>query len=166
MLFFLPLILSYFGSEMNAYIFLTALMFLSIGATLPVGSSGVIMNMAGMEKENVWVQLLKASLSVILLFIFIEQYQILAVVIIYVFSEYFKNYLQVFIIWKKTKIHPFTKELILLYLLCIPFMIYFIQLEFNWKIKDYFVVPIVVCLSFVFVSFNKVKSILNEINAN
>ena len=165
-LFFLPLILNYFGSEMNAYLFLTAFMFLSIGATLPVGSSGVVMNMAGMEKQNILVQLLKAALTFILLLFFIKQYQLLAVVIIYVFSEYFKNYLQVFIIWKKTKIHPFTKELILLYLLCIPFMIYFIQLEFNWKIKDYFVVPIVVSLSFVFVSFNKVKSILNEINAN
>ena len=108
--------------------------------------------------------IIKASLSVFC-FIFIEQYQILAVVIIYVFSEYFKNYLQVFIIWKKTKIHPFTKELILLYLLCIPYDLFY-SIEFNWKIKDYFVVPIVVCLSFVFVSFNKVKSILNEINAN
>ena len=69
-LFFLPLILSYFGKEMNAYLFLTVFMFLSIGASLPVGSSGIVMNMAGMEKQNVWVQLLKASLSVTLVLIF------------------------------------------------------------------------------------------------
>ena len=165
-LFFLPLILSYFGSEMNAYLFLTAFMFLSIGATLPVGSSGVVMNMAGMEKQNVLVQLLKASLTFILLLFFIKQYQLLAVVIIYVFSEYFKNYLQVFIIWKKTKIHPFSKELIILYLLTIPFVIYIIKLEFIWQMKDYVLVPILVCLSYAFFSFKKVKSILKEINAS
>ena len=166
LLFFLPLILSYFGSEMKTYLFLTAFMFLSIGATLPVGSSGVVMNMAGMEKQNIWVQIFKASLSVSLLIVFVKEYQLLAVVIIYVFSEYFKNYLQVFIIWKKTKIHPFTKDLALLYFFCIPFVIYFIQLEFNWKILDYILVPIVVCLTFIFISFKKVKSILNEINAS
>ena len=166
LLFFLPLILSYFGSEMKTYLFLTAFMFLSIGATLPVGSSGVVMNMAGMEKQNIWVQIFKASLSVSLLIVFVKEYQLLAVVIIYVFSEYFKNYLQVFIIWKKTKIHPFTKDLALLYFFCIPFVIYFVQLEFNWKILDYILVPIVVCLTFIFISFKKVKSILNEINAS
>ena len=166
LLFFLPLILSYFGSEMKTYLFLTAFMFLSIGATLPVGSSGVVMNMAGMEKQNIWVQIFKASLSVSLLIVFVKEYQLLAVVIIYVFSEYFKNYLQVFIIWKKTKIHPFTKDLALLYFFCIPFVIYFIQLEFNWKILDYILVPIVVCLTFIFISFKKVKSIINEINAS
>lgn len=166
LLFFLPLILSYFGSEMKTYLFLTAFMFLSIGATLPVGSSGVVMNMAGMEKQNIWVQIFKASLSVSLLIVFVKEYQLLAVVIIYVFSEYFKNYLQVFIIWKKTKIHPFTKDLALLYFFCIPFVIYFIQLEFNWKTLDYILVPIIVCLTFIFISFKKVKSILNEINAS
>lgn len=165
-LFFLPLILSYFGGEMNAYLFLTAFMFLSIGATLPVGSSGVVMNMAGMEKQNVWVQLFKASLSVTLLLVFVKQHQLLAVVIIYVFSEYLKNYLQVFIIWKKTRIHPFSTGLTLLYLLTIPFIIYFIQLEFNWGAKEYILVPIVVCLSYAFISFKKVKSILKEVNAN
>ena len=165
-LFFLPLILSYFGGEMNAYLFLTAFMFLSIGATLPVGSSGVVMNMAGMEKQNVWVQLFKASLSVTLLLVFVKQHQLLAVVIIYVFSEYLKNYLQVFIIWKKTRIHPFSTSLTLLYLLTIPFIIYFIQLEFNWGAKEYILVPIVVCLSYAFISFKKVKSILKEVNAN
>ena len=166
LLFFLPLILSYFGSEMKTYLFLTAFMFLSIGATLPVGSSGVVMNMAGMEKQNIWVQLFKASLSVSLLLVFVKEHQLHAVVIIYIFSEYFKNYLQVFIIWKKTKIHPFSKDLVLLYLICIPFVIYFIQLEFNWKTIDYFIVPILVCLTFIFISFKKVKSILNEINAS
>ena len=166
LLFFLPLILSYFGSEMNAYLFLTAFMFLSVGATLPVGSSGVVMNMAGMEKQNIWVQLLKASLTIILILYFTEKYQLLAVVIIYVFCEYFKNYLQVFIIWKKTKIHPFSKGLIVLYLLAIPFIIYFFRLEFNWEIKEYIIVPIVVFLSYALISFNKVKSILKEINAS
>ena len=151
---------------MNAYLILTAFMFLRIGATLPVGSSGVVMNMAGMEKQNILVQLLKAALTFILLLFFIKQYQLLAVVIIYVFSEYFKNYLQVFIIWKNIKIHPFSKELILLYFLTIPFVIYFIQLEFIWQIKDYILVPILVCLSYAFFSFKKVKSILKEINAS
>ena len=151
---------------MNAYLFLTAFMFLSIGATLPVGSSGVVMNMAGMEKQNVWVQLFKATLSVTLLLVFVKQHQLLAVVIIYVFSEYLKNYLQVFIIWKKTRIHPFSTSLTLLYLLTIPFIIYFIQLEFNWGAKEYILVPIVVCLSYAFLSFKKVKSILKEVNAN
>ena len=166
LLFFLPLILSYFGSEMNAYLFLTAFMFLSIGATLPVGSSGVVMNMAGMEKQNVWVQLFKASLSVALLLVFVKQHQLLAVVIIYVFSEYLKNYLQVFIIWKKTRIHPFSRGLVFLYLLAIPFVVYFIQLEFSWSLKEYILVPIIVCFCFALLSFKKVKSILKEVNAN
>ena len=165
-LFFLPLILNYFGSEMNEYLFLTVLMFLSIGATLPAGSSGVVMNMGGMEKQNVWVQLFKASLSVTFLSFFVKQHQLLAVVLIYVFCEYFKNYLQVFIIWKKTNIHPFSKDLILLYLLCFPFVVYFIKLDFNWKIIDYITVPIIVCLSYTLLCFKKVKSILNEINAS
>ena len=166
LLFFLPLILSYFGSEMNAYLFLTAFMFLSIGATLPVGSSGVVMNMAGMEKQNVWVQLFKASLSVALLLVFVKQHQLLAVVIIYVFSEYLKNYLQVFIIWKKTRIHPFSRGLVFLYLLAIPFVVYFIQLEFSWSLKEYILIPIIVCFCFALLSFKKVKSILKEVNAN
>ena len=138
-------------------------MFISIGATLPVGSSGVFMNMAGMEKENFLVQSIKALLAIILVFLFVKEYKLIAVVAIYVFVEYFKNYLQLFIIWKKTKIHPFTTHLLLLYLVAIPVVLY--MSHNRWQMDNFFLLPICVLVVYFFITYSKLKSILKEIYA-
>lgn len=162
-LFFLPVILNYFGNEMRNYLMLNVFMFISIGATLPVGSSGVFMNMAGMEKENFLVQSIKALLAIILVFLFVKEYKLIAVVAIYVFVEYFKNYLQLFIIWKKTKIHPFTTHLLLLYLVAIPVVLY--MSHNRWQIDNFFLLPTCVLVVYFFITYSKLKSILKEIYA-
>ena len=162
-LFFIKHILAYFGDEMLEYMWLTIFMFLTLGASLPVGSSGVIMNMAGLEKQNMYIQIFKSVIIILIITAFIRSYHINAVVFTYVFVEYIKNYLQVYLIYKKTKIHPFTIDLFFLYVISIPFIFYFIYSGFNWVYYDYFIIPLILLFVYYIISFKKIKNLYLEV---
>jgi len=87
--------------------------------SLAAGSSGTFMVMAGLEKQNLHIQIVRAVLLIVLSLILIPILGLFSVVILYVIFMLFVNLSQLIYISKYINISPFSKELILLFFLTI-----------------------------------------------
>ena len=77
------------------------------------------MIMAGFEKKELQLQTIKAVLITGLAFAFVSEHKILAIVSLYVIFKLFINVSQLIYIKKHINISPFSKELVVLFLLAI-----------------------------------------------
>jgi O-antigen/teichoic acid export membrane protein len=131
--------------------------------SLAAGSSGTFMVMAGLEKQNLKLQLIRAILLIFLSLWFIPIIGLLSVVGLYVVFMLFINGAQLIYIGKYLQISPFSKELFLLFGLTVIVMYFAINQEFVFQIYHFIVVPIFVYVCYFGLLFQPLKRLVKEI---
>ena len=156
-------ILGLYTSEMLVY--KKYLFYMLVGGilNLAAGSSGTFMLMAGLEKQNLKIQLIRALLLIFLSLLFIPIIGLLSVVGLYVISNLFVNGAQVIYIAKYLKISPFSKELFFIFGLTILAMYFAINQEFVFQIFHFITVPILVYVCYFGLLCKSFKNLLKEI---
>ena len=156
-------ILGLYTSEMLVY--KKYLFYMLVGGilNLAAGSSGTFMLMAGLEKQNLKIQLIRALLLIFLSLLFIPLIGLLSVVGLYVISNLFVNGVQVIYIAKYLKISPFSKELFFIFGLTILAMYFAINQEFVFQIFHFITVPILVYVCYFGLLFKPFKKLVIEI---
>ena len=156
-------ILGLYTSEMLVY--KKYLFYMIVGGilNLAAGSSGTFMLMAGLEKQNLKIQLIRALLLIFLSLLFIPIIGLLSVVGLYVISNLFVNGAQVIYIAKYLKISPFSRELFFIFGLTILAMYFAINQEFVFQIFHFITVPILVYVCYFGLLFKPFKNLVKEI---
>ena len=156
-------ILGLYTSEMLVY--KKYLFYMLVGGilNLAAGSSGTFMLMAGLEKQNLKIQLIRALLLIFLSLLFIPIIGLLSVVGLYVISNLFVNGSQVIYIAKHLKISPFSKELFFIFGITILAMYFAINQEFVFQIFHFITVPILVYVCYFGLLFKPFKNLVKEI---
>ena len=133
--------------------------------SLLAGSSGTLMIMAGLEKKELYIQLLKGILITFFALFFIKGHGLFAVVILFVVFSFLVNVLQLFFISRTIKISPFSKDLFLLVLTSLPMFYYAMTNDNDFNIYQLFWIPILIYLPYLILFYNKIKSFyLDSIN--
>ena len=135
--------------------------------SLAAGSSGTFMIMAGLEKQNLYIQFIRALflsvLSLSLIQYFSPSFGMFIIVILYVVFMLFVNVSQLIYIKKHINISPFSRELIVLFLLTFIVMYIAIVQDFKFEMLHYFIIPVLVYLGFFGVMFKPFKRIIKEL---
>ena len=131
--------------------------------SLAAGSSGTFMVMAGLEKQNLHIQIVRAVLLIVLSLILIPILGLFSVVILYVIFMLFVNLSQLIYISKYINISPFSKELILLFFITILGMYFAISQQFNFEIYHYFIIPIGVYVTYFSIMYYPFKKLIKEL---
>jgi len=134
--------------------------------SLAAGSSGTFMVMAGLEKQNLKLQLIRAILLIFLSLWFIPIIGLLSVVGLYVVFMLFINGAQLIYIGKYLQISPFSKELFFLFGLTVIVMYFAINQEFVFQIYHFITVPILVYVCYFGLLFKPFKKLVKEILYN
>ena len=130
---------------------------------LSTGSSGTFMIMAGLEKQNLRIILIRAILLVSLSLLFIPIIGLLSVVGLFVISNLFVNIAQVIYIVKYLKISPFSKELFFIFGLTFIAMYLAINQEFVFQVFHFITIPILVYVCYFGLLFKSLKKLVKEI---
>ena len=156
-------ILSLYAHDMLQY--KNYLFFMLAGGLLSLvsGSSGTLMIMAGLEKENLQIQFFRGVLLTIFSLLLIPIFGMKSVVILYVLFMLFVNASQLFLINKKLKISPFSKGLIILIFLTILIMFFSINQDFSFNLYHYILLPILIYLLFFGLMYKSVLKIIKEV---
>ena len=156
-------ILGLYTAEMLAYE--KYLFYMLVGGilSLAAGSSGTFMVMAGLEKQNLKIQLIRAFLLIFLSLLLIPIIGLLSVVGLFVISNLFVNGAQVIYIIKYLKISPFSKELFFIFGLTTIAMYFAINQEFVFQIFHFITVPILVYVCYFGLLFKSFKKLVKEI---
>ena len=141
------------------------LFFLLIGGvfSLAAGSSGTFMLMAGLEKENLILQFIKAFFIIVFALWLIPLYGLISVVLIYVISMLLFNFLQLFYIKRSLGISPFSRSLLLLLLFSIPILYFCMSQNFVFNIYHYLLTPLVVYILYFSFFFSPIIRIFKHI---
>ena len=156
-------ILGLYTAEMLAYE--KYLFYMLVGGilSLAAGSSGTFMVMAGLEKQNLKIQFIRAFLLIFLSLLLIPIIGLLSVVGLFVISNLFVNGAQVIYIIKYLKISPFSKELFFIFGLTTIAMYFAINQEFVFQIFHFITVPILVYVCYFGLLFKSFKKLVKEI---
>ena len=156
-------ILGLYTVEMLAY--KKYLFYMLVGGmlSLAAGSSGTFMIIAGLEIQNLKLQLIRGILLIFLSLCFIPIIGLLSVVILYVIFMLFINGAQLIYIRKYLQISPFSKELFFLFGLTIIAMYFAINQEFIFQIFHFITVPILVYVCYFGLLFKPFKNLVKEI---
>ena len=126
---------------------------------LLTGSSGTFMLMAGLEKQELILQVIKAILMSFSAIIFIGHYGLIAMVILFVFFTLFLNIAQLIFIYRNIGITPFSNNLYLLIIISLPVIYFSISYTFDFTLLHYILLPFFIyCLYFIFF-IKRLKSI-------
>ena len=99
-------ILSLYGEEFVPHTFELMVLFLANYFSLAVGSSGMMMMMGGLEKEELRLQIFILVLTIVLSLLFLPTYGLLAVVFIKLAIMFTVNMVEVYYIHQRFKIWP------------------------------------------------------------
>jgi len=156
-------ILGLYTNEMLTYKNYLFFMLLGGMLSLAAGSSGTFMIMAGLEKQNLYIQFIRALFLIVLSLSLVQYFGILIVVVLYVIFMLFVNVSQLIYIKKHINISPFSRELIVLFLLTFIAMYIAIVQNFKFEMLHYFIIPVLVYLGFFGVMFKPFKRIIKEL---
>ncbi len=131
--------------------------------SLAAGSSGTFMIMAGLEKQNLNIQIIRSVFLITLSLILIPVLGLLSVVILYVIFMLYINLTQLIYISKHVNISPFSKELILLFFLTIIAMYLAISQQLIFDIYHYFIIPIGVYVTYFSIMYYPFKKLIKEL---
>lgn len=131
--------------------------------SLSAGSSGTFMVMAGLEKQNLQIQVIRSILLIILALTLIPIYGLFSVVILYVVFMLFVNISQLIYISKHIHISPFSSELVLLFLITILSMYLAISQQFSFEVYHYFIIPIAIYSIYFLIMYLPLKKLIKEI---
>lgn len=130
---------------------------------LLAGNSGSFMIMAGIEKKEIIIQAIRGFLSILLVLIFIKEYELIAVIVMFFLLMVFVTIAQLVSIKREINISPFSSELLFLILLSIPFIYFSINQQINIKYYHFLFAPIILYLIYFLVFYNRLKKIYTEI---
>ncbi len=156
-------ILSLYTYQMSQYKNYLFLMLLGGMCSLCAGSSGTLMLMTGLEKKNLNIQIAKAITIIILALFLIPIFGMKIVVILYVVFMLLVNALQVLFLFRDVNIHPFSKELLLLFIFTSLAMLFAINQDYLFSSAHYFTIPICIYLLYFVIMFPYIKKILKKI---
>ena len=143
----------------NEYIFLLHILILTRVISLLFGNTGVYMLMAGLEKNDLYIQIFKTFFTILLSILLIKDYQLNAIVLIFFISNLFVNLMQFIFVYKKLNINPYSKELFLLML--ISALIISFYYVFNIEMNLIYVLPFSLIIFLIFsLSFKKKISLI------
>ena len=156
-------ILGLYTSEMLVY--KKYLFYMLVGGILNLasGSSGTFMIMAGLEKQNLKIQLIRAFSLIFLSLLLIPLIGLMSVVGLYIFSNLFVNGMQVIYINRYLKISPFSNELFFIFGLTVIAMYLAINQNFVFQIIHFITLPVLVYVCYFGLLFKTLKKLVKEI---
>ena len=117
------------------------------------------MLMAGLEKNDLFIQIFKTIFTIFLSILLIQDYQLYAIVLIFFVSNLGVNLMQFIFIYKKLNVNPFSKELFILML--ISALIISFYYVFNIEMNFIYVLPFSLTIFLIFsLSFKKKISLI------
>ena len=131
--------------------------------SLAAGSSGTFMVMAGLEKENLYIQLIRAIMLTILSLLLLPVFGMKVIVILYVIFMLFTNLSQLFLIYRSLNISPVSREILFLFFLTFICMYIAIEQQYIFNIYHYFIIPICLYLFFFLIMFFPVKRLIKDL---
>jgi O-antigen/teichoic acid export membrane protein len=131
--------------------------------SLLAGSSGTFMIMAGLEKKELKLQTIKAVLITILAVVLVKQYELIAIVSLFIIFMLFINISQLIYIKRRINISPFSNELLKLIIIVIPLMVFSAIQEFSFTYLEFILIPVVLYLVFIVLFLKQIKKIINII---
>ena len=131
--------------------------------SLAAGSSGTIMVMAGLERENLLLQSIRAILLIVLSIWLIPIKQMYAVVILYVLFMLFVNISQLIYLSKRININPFSKPLLTLFFITIPFMLFAINIDYSYELYHFILLPLIIYFIYFSFLYTLFKGFINDI---
>ena len=123
--------------------------------------------MAGLEKKDLYIQLIRGVLLFVLSIILINYFSVLSgmwvITILYVLFMLLVNITQLVYIKRYINISPFSKDLILLFLLTFFTMYLAINQSYIFDLIHFILLPIGVYLGYFLFMFSPIKSIIREL---
>lgn len=164
-IFFSDEILNFFSATGDLIIYKSYLITIILARviTLLAGNSGTFMVMAGLEQKELEIQSIRAVLIIPLALLFVKKYELLAIVTLYIISIISVNIVQLFHIYKKTNISPYSKELLYLILVSVPIIWFSIDQNYSFQLYHYFFISISVYLMYLLIMYYPLKKIIKEL---
>jgi len=160
-------ILMLYGEEFSHYTLALTILFLANYFSLMVGSSGMMMIMGGLEKEQLYLQVIQVVVTMVVSILFLPVYGLMAAVFIQLINMFFINQMEVYYIRKKFSIWPWDHSS---YLLIATFFIllYGAYVYHNGEFSTiaYIVVPLSLYLGYFLVFKKKLMIVKNMIQMN
>ena len=164
-IFFSDEILNFFSPSGDLIIYKPYLITIMLARmiSLLAGASGTLMIMAGMEKKALFIQAIRGALTILLALIFIEEYKLQAVVILFISSIIFVSIAQIISIKKEINIFPFSRELLLLIIISIPCLYFAIKQEYVFEFYHFILIPIVIYILYCSIFYFQIKKFYKEL---
>tara|TARA_B100000401_G_scaffold215602_1_gene145522 strand:- start:458 stop:952 length:495 start_codon:yes stop_codon:yes gene_type:complete len=162
-MFFSEELLKLYSNEMIDY--KVFLYYMLIGGIISssFGSSGTMMIMAGLEKENLYIQFIRGCLIIILSLFLLPVFGMYGVVFLYIMFMLLVNLSQYYFIKKNMQVTPFSPSLFFLYLIA-TFGIYLsINFKFDFQVYHFFIIPIFIYVGFFILMIKSFKKIIKEL---
>jgi len=156
-------ILGMYTQEMVKYKPYLFLMMLGGMLSLASGSSGIFMIMAGLERQDLNIQLIRAVLLIVLSLWLIPFKGLEIVVVLYVLSMLFVKIIQLFYIYKDVNVSPFSKELFILLVLTILVMYFATTQNIQFSLIHFIIIPVLIFVLFFLIMFKPLKKLLKDI---
>lgn len=131
--------------------------------SLLAGSSGTMMLMAGLEKKELVIQIIKAIFIIVLFIVFLKDYTLFTVVILFSLFLLFVNFSELFFISRHLKISPFSRDLITLIIVSIPLIYFSITHQFIFTTYHYFIIPITIYLIYILMFYKQINTFIREV---
>ena len=156
-------ILGLYTSEMLHY--RTYLFFMLVAGmfSLAAGSSGTFMIMAGLEKENLFIQIVRAVFIISLSLFLIPSYGMISIVVLYVIFMLFVNLSQLIYIKQRINISPFSEQLVMLLVFAIISMYFAVNQDYIFGPVHFFLIPMGVYGLYFILMFNPIKSLFKAL---
>jgi len=164
-IFFSDEILNFFSPSGDLIIYKPYLITIMLARVISLlaGNSGTFMVMAGLEQKELELQSIKTVLIISLALLFVKKYELLAIVSLYIIFMIFVNIIQLFHIYKKINISPFSKELLYLILVSVPVIWFSIDQNYGFQFYHYFIISISVYLMYFSIMYYPLKQIIKEL---
>ena len=156
-------VLGLYTNEMLDYKYYLFFLLLGRGIGLSTGSSGTFMNMAGLENQNLNIQIIRGVSIVVLSLILIPRYGMISVVVLYVISILFANMSYLFYIKRNLNITPFSLDLLKVFALTVISMYFAVNQQYNFQLVHFILIPIGVYLLYFILMFKPIKNLINEL---
>jgi len=164
-IFFADEILSFFSDSGDLIVYKPYLIVIMIARiiSLLAGNSGTFMVMAGLEKKELVLQTIKAVLIIVLASVFVKEYELKAIVSLFIVFMLFVNIMQLFHIKREINISPFSGDLLLLVVISVPLLYFSIWQEYIFDWYHFIVIPIIFYIVYFSVFYFRIIKIIKEI---
>ena len=163
--FFSDEILKLFASDSSLSVYKNYLFTLIIGNMICLlsGNSKTFMIMAGMEKKELSIQLIRGVLSFVLALVLIREYELVAVVTLFIIFTIYVGAAQLISIKKEINISPFSKELLFLVIISLPIIWFSITQNYSFQFYHFIIVPIGLYLLYFSIFYKRIFNLYKEL---